>query len=192
VALLLLWPLMLLMAAFIYLEDHGPVFYNQLRTGRGFREFDLRKFRSMRLNNIPVEQIGQVRQDHPFVTRIGRLIRRFKIDELPQLFNVLRGQMSLVGPRPAIPEQALRYNDFERRRLRMRPGMTGWAQVNGNIELSWQERILLDVWYVDHWSLGLDLAILVRTIGVVLRGERPGVNALREAMAYADHLGRSG
>jgi lipopolysaccharide/colanic/teichoic acid biosynthesis glycosyltransferase len=106
--------------------------------------------------------------------------------------NVLRGDMSLVGPRPTVPEQVAEYGAFERRRLLVRPGLSGWAQVNGNVRLTWQERIALDVWYVDHWSLALDGAILFKTLAVVLLGEHPNPRALREALAYADDSDRRG
>ncbi len=103
--------------------------------------------------------------------------------------NVLRGEMSLVGPRPSLPELAGAYDGFQRRRLAVRPGMTGWAQVNGNVELTWEERILLDVWYVEHWSVGLDARILLRTVGVVLSGERRNAAALEAARRWAAAAG---
>jgi undecaprenyl phosphate N,N'-diacetylbacillosamine 1-phosphate transferase len=184
--LLLAIPLMLVASLLIYLEDRGPVFYKQKRIGQHLREYDMLKFRSMRVNDVPVELLGQVSGNHPLVTRVGRVIRRFRIDELPQLLNVLSGDMSIVGPRPAIPEQVQRYNSFERRRLLMPSGMTGWAQVNGNTHLSWPERIALDVWYVDHWSLWLDIVILIRTVSVVVLGERPNRWALQEALKHED------
>src|SRR5262249_21651862 len=117
---------------------------------------------------------------------VGRWIRRFKVDELPQLINVLRGEMSLIGPRPNIPEEVRKYTPFQRRRSNVRPGMTGWAQINGGIEISWPDRILLDVWYVEHRSLWLDAEILWRTAGVIFFGETPNAAALQEATAYAD------
>jgi lipopolysaccharide/colanic/teichoic acid biosynthesis glycosyltransferase len=123
---------------------------------------------------------------------VGRWIRRYKVDELPQLLNVLRGDMSLIGPRPAMPEHKQKYTAFEYRRLSIRPGMTGWAQVNGGMELSWPERIVLDVWYIDHRSLWLDIAILWQTLAVVIFGEEPDRAALEEALAYADHIGGRG
>ena len=124
------------------------------------------------------------------VTPVGRWLRRFKIDELPQLFCVLRGDMALIGPRPTVLEQVKEYTTFQRRRLDVPPGMTGWAQVNGGIEISWPERILLDVWYVDHRSFWLDLRILWRTIGVILFGETPDSTSLQEAIGYAKTAGR--
>jgi lipopolysaccharide/colanic/teichoic acid biosynthesis glycosyltransferase len=143
----------------------------------------------MRVHGLPTTEVGQVYETHPMVTRVGRLLRRFKIDELPQLVNVLLGDMSIVGPRPALPEALAGYDEFQRRRLEVRPGLTGWAQVNGSARLTWDERILLDVWNIDHWSHGLDLRILARTLGVVLWGERPNRRALAAARAHAARLG---
>jgi lipopolysaccharide/colanic/teichoic acid biosynthesis glycosyltransferase len=190
--LLSLFPLMAVVALAIRLEDGGPIIYRQRRVGRHSRGYDLLKFRSLRVHNTPAEQLGQVREDHPLVTRVGRVIRRFKIDELPQLCNVLRGDMSLVGPRPTLPEQVARYSGFERRRLLLRPGMTGWAQVNGNTQLAWPERIALDIWYLDHRSLWLDLTILAKTFQVILRGEWPNTRAVQEALFHANHACRRG
>jgi lipopolysaccharide/colanic/teichoic acid biosynthesis glycosyltransferase len=186
VFLLLASPIFLVTALAIWLTDQGPVFYRQTRAGWRGRPFQLLKFRSMKVNHLSPLVVGQVRGEHRMVTRAGRWIRRFKIDELPQLWNVLRGEMSLVGPRPALPQQAETYTEFQRRRLDIRPGATGWAQVNGNIEIPWSERILLDVWYVDHRSVWLDVQILFRTVGVVLFGEKSSPRALEEACAYAN------
>lgn len=192
VALFVLSPLLLLSALLIYLEDRGPILFTQERVGLGGRSFRVYKFRSMQVNDTPVEEMGQVKEDHPMVTRTGKVLRRLKVDELPQLFNVLNGDMSLVGPRPTIREQVERYAAYERRRLLAVPGVTGWAQVNGNTCLEWNERILLDVWYVAHWSLWLDMKILVRTVQVILQGEHRNEAALHEAIEYADSTCRSG
>lgn len=175
----------------ILIEDGRPVLFTQTRVGRGGRPFTVYKFRSMAANDLApgAQQVGI---DHPLVTRTGRVIRRLKIDELPQLVNVVAGHMSLVGPRPALPEQAAAYDDFQRTRLRVRPGLTGWAQVNGNVALTWPERILLDVWYVDHWSLRLDAAILLRTLEVILRGEHRSDETLAEARRHALGTARRG
>jgi len=184
--LLLASPILLVTAVAIWLTDHGPVFYRQTRTGWRGRPFQLVKFRSMEVNHLSPLVVGQVRGTHHMVTPVGRWIRRFKIDELPQLWNVLRGEMSLVGPRPALPVQTAAYTEFQRRRLLVRPGITGWAQVNGNIEIPWAERILLDVWYVDHRSVWLDMKILFRTLAVILLGEKSSERALEEACVYAN------
>lgn len=184
-ALALTLPVQLLAAGAILLEDGSPVLFRQSRAGLGGREFQVVKFRTMRRNDIPPEQMGQVLGSHPLVTRTGRLLRRTKVDELPQLLNVVLGHMSLVGPRPALPSDLAGYDAYAWRRLTVRPGLTGWAQVNGSVVLSWPERILLDVWYVDHRSIRLDVAILLRTVGVLIRGERPHPAALEAAAVHA-------
>ena len=182
-------PLFLVTAAAIWLDDPGPVMYRQTRVGLLGKYFELLKFRSMRINNLPIDDVTEIEEGHPMVTRVGRWLRRFKIDELPQLINVLRGEMSLVGPRPVVPEHLQNYDALRHRRFEVRPGMTGWAQVNGSLELPWRERIMLDVWYVDHRSARLDLTILWRTLSVVIFGEWVNPHALEEAQTYAYHLG---
>lgn len=184
--LILLSPVLLVTSCLILLEDGRPVLFRQQRIGRGGRPFELIKFRSMRVNDVPVAEFCHVDLErHPLTTRVGRWMRRSKVDELPQLLCVVRGEMSLVGPRPTVAEQVAEYDEFERRRLQVRPGLSGWAQVNGSRHLEWPERIMLDVWYVDHWSLGLDLRIVARTVGVVVRGEHPAPAALATAAAHA-------
>src|SRR5215467_2213552 len=185
VLLLITAPVFFLAALAIWSTDRGSVFFQQTRVGLGGRPFVLWKFRSMRINSLPAVVMGQVRSEHPMVTTVGKWLRRFKIDELPQLLNVLRGDMTLIGPRPTVLEQVKEYTAFQRRRLDVLPGMTGWAQVNGGVEISWPERILLDVWYVDHRSLWLYLKIMWRTITVVLFGEAPDLVSLEEAIRYA-------
>lgn len=139
----------------------------------------------MQVNNLAAVTVGQVRDRHPMVTPVGRWIRRFKIDELPQLLNVLQGEMTLIGPRPTVLEQVAEYTPFQLRRLDIPPGMTGWAQVNGGVNITWPERIYLDVWYIDHRSFWLDLKILSRTTVVIFFGEEPNSRALDDAIAYA-------
>ena len=170
-ALALLSPLMALIALAIKLDDGGPVLYVDKRAGRDGKTFNLYKFRSM---VVGADRIGlgrAVAKGDPRITRVGKFLRQFTLDELPQFFNVLKGDMSVVGPRPGTPAQAEMYNDFERRRLEMRPGMTGWAWIHGRNNLLWEERIKLDVRYVDHWSLWLDLCILAKTPLMVLKKE---------------------
>lgn len=190
--LVLTLPVQALAGLVVLLDDGRPVLYRQQRAGRDGLPFQLRKFRTMKSNSTPPTEMGQVGADHPLVTRSGRVLRRLKIDELPQLLSVLSGHMSLVGPRPALAEQAERYDEHERRRLVVPPGMTGWAQVNGNTALDWSDRILLDIWYVDHWSLWLDLVILMRTIAVLIHGERPDLAALARAHEHATATRRRG
>jgi len=178
-------PVAIVTAVLILLEDGRPVFFRQLRAGRDGRPFYLLKFRSMRVNSVRPETVGIVGGNHPLVTKVGRIIRRTKVDELPQLLNVLIGEMSLVGPRPTLLEQVQEYDAVQRRRLATCPGLTGWAQVHGNTRLTWNERILLDVWYVDNWSLWLDIVTLWKTVGVVIGGERPDNRVLEEAKRHA-------
>jgi lipopolysaccharide/colanic/teichoic acid biosynthesis glycosyltransferase len=148
-------PLLALAALAIRLESRGPVFYRQLRVGRDGEPFELWKLRTMVRG---AESIGAgiyVIEGDPRITRVGRLLRRFSLDELPNLVNVLKGEMAVVGPRPTVQEQVDRYTDRQRRRLEVKPGITGWAQINGRTSLPWPERIELDVWYVEHRSLRL-------------------------------------
>jgi lipopolysaccharide/colanic/teichoic acid biosynthesis glycosyltransferase len=163
-------PLTALAGAAIKLESRGPVFYRQRRVGRHGRPFELWKLRTM----VPkAETMGAgvyVLQGDPRITRVGRLLRRFSLDELPNLVNVLKGEMSIVGPRPTVQEQVDRYTERQRRRLEVKPGITGWAQVNGRTSLPWPERIELDVWYVENRSLLLDLKILAKTARMLATG----------------------
>jgi lipopolysaccharide/colanic/teichoic acid biosynthesis glycosyltransferase len=178
-------PLLLVTAIAIVLTDGGPVFFRQQRIGQNGRPFRVWKFRSMRKNSLKMDAVTEIRKGHPLVTPVGELIRRYKVDELPQLFNVIAGDMAMVGPRPTIADQVAKYTSYQGRRLNVRPGMTGLSQVSGGIELTWPERILLDVWYVDHWSYRLDISILLRTMGIVLFGERTNDAMLRRATDYA-------
>ena len=163
-------PVLALAAILIKLESRGPVFYRQRRVGRGGAPFELWKLRTM----VPgAETMGAgiyVVEGDPRITRTGRLLRRLSLDELPNLVNVLRGEMAIVGPRPTVQEQVDRYTERQRRRLEVRPGITGWAQINGRTSLPWPERIELDVWYVEHRSLRLDLRILARTARMLATG----------------------
>jgi lipopolysaccharide/colanic/teichoic acid biosynthesis glycosyltransferase len=167
-------PLLGLAALAVKLEDRGPVFYRQLRVGKDGRDFELLKLRTM---VVDAERQGAgyaVDRDDPRITRAGRVLRRLSIDELPQLWNVLRGEMSLVGPRPTLRYQVDRYDERQRSRLDVKPGLTGWAQVNGRAALPWDERIEFDLWYVEHRSTRLDLKILVRTPVALFRGTYKG------------------
>jgi lipopolysaccharide/colanic/teichoic acid biosynthesis glycosyltransferase len=163
-------PLLALAALAIRLESRGPVFYRQLRVGQDGAPFELWKLRTM----VPgAETMGAgiyVIEGDTRITRVGRLLRRFSLDELPNLVNVLRGELAIVGPRPTVQEQVDRYTDRQCRRLEVRPGITGWAQINGRTSLPWPERIELDVWYVEHRSLRLDLRILARTARMLATG----------------------
>jgi lipopolysaccharide/colanic/teichoic acid biosynthesis glycosyltransferase len=169
-ALLLLAPVLALAAIAIKLDSRGPVIYRSRRAGRDGRPFELLKLRTMHPGADPVGVGTPVLEGDPRVTRVGRLLRRLSIDELPNLVNVLRGELAIVGPRPTLEAQVAQYTPHQRRRLEVRPGITGWAQVNGRAGIPWEERIELDVWYVDHRSWGLDLRILARTARLLLTG----------------------
>ena len=161
-------------AVAIKLEDGGPVLYRQRRVGLDGRDFDLLKLRTM---VVGAEHQGAglaVNRGDARITRVGRLLRRLSLDELPQLWNVVRGEMSLIGPRPTLRYQVEKYSERQRRRLDVKPGITGWAQVNGRASLPWDDRIELDVWYVENRSPWLDLRILARTPLALLGGTYKG------------------
>ncbi|MFQ5495730.1 MAG: sugar transferase [Phycisphaerae bacterium] len=165
-----LFPLLLLAGVLIKLTSRGRVLFVQPRAGRRGAIFQLPKLRSMRGGRTP-DPNELVPLDHPEITPLGWWLRRLKIDELPQLLCVLKGEMSLVGPRPTLPDQVAAYDDFRRQRLLARPGITGLAQVNGSTALSWDERILFDIAYVRRCGFWMDLGILLRTVWVILAGE---------------------
>jgi lipopolysaccharide/colanic/teichoic acid biosynthesis glycosyltransferase len=169
-ALLVSAPVLLLALLAVRLESAGHPIYRQRRVGLDGREFDVLKVRTMVSG---AEYMGAglaVDEGDARITRIGALLRRLSIDELPNLVNVIRGEMSIIGPRPTVPVQVAQYTDRELGRLAVKPGITGWAQVNGRASLPWSERIELDLWYIEHRSLKLDLTILWRTAAMVLRG----------------------
>lgn len=169
-ALLASAPLMALAIAAIRLETPGPAIYRQRRIGRDGREFDMLKLRTM-VHGAEAMGAGlAVNEGDWRITRVGALLRRTSLDELPNLVNVLRGEMSLIGPRPTIPVQVAQYTPRQLERLRVKPGITGWAQVNGRAALTWSERIELDLYYIEHRSLLLDLRIIWRTVAMVLGG----------------------
>lgn len=180
----LLWPVCLLLAILIKLETPGPVFFVQKRMGKDERPFAMYKFRSMVVNTIHPLHLGEVKHNHQLVTRVGYVMRRTKLDEVPQFLNVLRGEMSLVGPRPCLIEQVGEITPVERRRFKFHPGMTSWADVNGNVEITRGERWILDVWYIDHYSLQLDIRILAKTLGVVISGSKRNERAIRAAYRH--------
>ena len=178
VGLVLLSPLMLLIAGLIKLTSPGLVLFAQVRAGRNGKPFTFYKFRSMYLGAEEEQEtlapfneargpIFKIRDD-PRLTPLGKVLRRTSLDELPQLYNVLRGEMSLVGPRPPVPSEVEQYREWHRKRLEVPPGMTGLWQVRGRSELTFDEMVMLDIYYIENWSLGLDLRIMLRTIPVVL------------------------
>jgi lipopolysaccharide/colanic/teichoic acid biosynthesis glycosyltransferase len=150
----------------------SPVLFRQRRPGRGERVFDIVKFRTMR---EATDERGNPLSDAERLTPVGRWLRATSVDELPQLWNVVRGELSLVGPRPLLVRYLPRYSPEQRRRHEVMPGITGWAQIHGRNAISWEEKFALDVWYVDHWSLALDARILIETVGRVLK--RDGVSS---------------
>jgi len=178
-ALILLSPVLLVIAAWIRIADGKGVLFVQDRAGKDGVPFPMYKFRSMVHDSVKMaEEIGLgdpfgLLENDPRITRCGRFLRRTSLDELPQLVNVLTGRMNLVGPRPDVLPQVANYTAEDRRRLEVRPGITGWAQVNGREDIDWAQRFVLDRWYVDNWSLVLDLRILWRTVASVQRGEPP-------------------
>jgi lipopolysaccharide/colanic/teichoic acid biosynthesis glycosyltransferase len=176
--LVLAGPVLAAAALAVKLEDRGPVLYRQTRVGKDGRDFEVLKLRSM---VVGAERQGlgyAVDRGDARITRVGRILRRTSIDELPQLWNVVRGDMSVVGPRPTLRYQVDRYDERQRKRLDVRPGLTGWAQIHGRATLAWAERIELDVWYVEHRSPLVDLKILLRTplalFGGTYRGSSGG------------------
>jgi len=180
-ALVIASPLIALAALAVKLEDGGPVLYRQKRVGREGSDFELLKLRTM---VVGAETMGaglSVNRGDPRITRAGRLLRKLSLDELPQLWNVVRGEMSVIGPRPTLRYQVEQYDERQWHRLDVKPGITGWAQVNGRAELPWADRIELDVWYVEHRSPRLDLRILARTpralFGGTYKGDTGGWNA---------------
>jgi len=165
IALVVLLPIFTIIGIFIKLDSKGPVFFIQERAGKDGKIFKAYKLRTMVDN---AEKMGKgLKKNDTRITRVGKHLR-WGIDELPQLINVFKGEMSLVGPRPTLIEQVKRYSKEHKRRLEMKPGITGWALVNGRNALSWPEKIELDIWYIDHWSLWLDVKILFKTIWVVI------------------------
>jgi lipopolysaccharide/colanic/teichoic acid biosynthesis glycosyltransferase len=173
-ALLVASPLLALAALAVKLEDGGPVLYRQTRVGRDGTDFELLKLRTM---VVGAETMGAglaVNRGDNRITRAGRFLRKLSLDELPQLWNVVRGEMSVIGPRPTLRYQVEQYDERQRHRLDVKPGITGWAQVNGRAALPWAERIELDVWYVEHRSPLLDLRILARTPRALFSGTYKG------------------
>jgi lipopolysaccharide/colanic/teichoic acid biosynthesis glycosyltransferase len=171
-------PALALAAIAVKLEDGGPVLYRQMRVGKDGVDFELLKLRTM---VVGAEQLGAgyaVNRGDVRITRVGRALRRLSLDELPQLWNVVRGDMSVIGPRPTLRYQVEQYDDRQRRRLEVKPGITGWAQIQGRASLPWAERIELDVWYVEHRDWKTDLLILLRTplalFGGTYKGETGG------------------
>jgi lipopolysaccharide/colanic/teichoic acid biosynthesis glycosyltransferase len=169
-ALAVLSPVLLIAAVAIKLGSRGPVLYRQRRVGLGGEEFEMLKLRTMVIGSDPVGVGTVVTRDDPRVTAAGRVLRRTSLDEIPNLFNVLRGEMAIVGPRPTIPAQVIDYTPQQHRRHEVRPGITGWAQVQGRAGIPWEQRIELDVYYVERRSAPLDARILLKTLWLLITG----------------------
>lgn len=185
-ALPLLAPLMLLVVMVLLIGHGPPLFFCQMRPGLDGRLFRLCKFRTMRRAYAPD---GSLLPDEERVTPLGKFLRRSSLDELPELLNVLKGEMSWVGPRPLLPQYLERYTACQARRHEVLPGITGWAQVNGRNAISWEQKFELDVWYVENWSLWLDLRILLMTVGKVISGEgisQAGHESMPEFLGSSD------
>lgn len=174
-------PIFILVSVAIKLDSKGPVIFKQRRVGYQGRIFEIYKFRSMIVN---AENLGAgiyfEGENDPRFTKVGKFIRKTSLDELPQLLNIIKGDMSIVGPRPLLPVTIEQMNNYQKRRLEKKPGVTGWAQVNGRNELSMKERIERDIWYIDHYSFWLDIKIIFKTIKVVFRKEGIKVDQKKE------------
>ena len=186
IGIVLLSPLLLIIAIWIKFDSKGPVLFKQERVGKDNKLFNILKFRTM---VVDAEKSGfYTSENDSRITKPGNFLRKTSLDEIPQLFNILKGEMSIIGPRPTLKYQVDEYTDFQKKRLEVLPGVTGWAQVNGRNSLSWPERITLDVWYVDNFSLFLDAKILYKTVFVWLRGE--GVYAEKEKFIVGNDNGK--
>jgi len=180
-------PIMLIVALVILVVEGPPVLFLQPRPGRGGRVFTVIKFRTMR---NAFDRKGRPLPDKQRLSHLGAILRAASLDELPELINVLKGEMSLVGPRPLLVKYLDRYSPEQARRHNVQPGITGWAQINGRNNLSWEDKFRLDVWYVDHWSFGLDLKILALTVWKVIKREgirQPGQVSSEEFMGDQRH-----
>ena len=171
IGLIILFPIFVIIVIFIKLDSKGSVFFIQERVGKDGKIFKAYKLRTMVSGAEGLTGNNPVDEKSSYITRIGRILRRIGIDELAQLINVLKGDMSLVGPRPTILCQVKEYDNFQKKRLIVKPGLTGWALINGRNNLNWPERIKLDIWYIENWSFWLDINILFKTIFVVINGK---------------------
>jgi len=188
VGLIIFIPFILLISVFIKLDSKGPIFFKQKRPGKDAKIFIIFKFRTMKELR---DEHGNLIPDENRITKIGKFLRRFSLDEIPELWNVLKGDMSLVGPRPLLVEYLERYSPEQARRHKVKPGITGWAQVNGRNAISWEEKFKYDVWYVDNYSLWLYIKIIFMTFVNVIRGEgvnQPGHATMEEFKGNAPKL----
>jgi len=171
ISLLVFLPFFLLIFIAIKLGSQGPVFFKQRRVGKDGNQFNVYKFRTMVDNAVNIGAGLSIVDNDPRITAVGNFLRNTSLDELPQLINIVKGEMSFIGPRPTLQYQVDNYTSHQRKRLNMKPGVTGWAQINGRNNIPWEERIELDIWYVENWSLWLDMKILFKTPKVILSKE---------------------
>ena len=169
IGLLIAFPLLIIIPIAIRLDSKGPAIFTQERMGKDGKVFKIFKFRTMRIPEESLDENGNMLESKQRITKVGGFLRKTSLDELMQLFNILNGTMSIVGPRPGLPYQADNYTERQRRRLEMRPGITGWAQVNGRNDLTWTEKIEYDLEYIENYSLWFDIKILFRTVAVVFK-----------------------
>ena len=171
IGLIILFPIFVIIGILIKLDSKGPVFFIQERAGKDGKIFKAYKLRTMIHGADKITKGVIFGEDNPYITKAGKFIRRTGFDELVQLINVFKGDMSLVGPRPTLPYQIKNYNNVQKKRISVKPGITGWALINGRNNLTWTKRIELDLWYIKHWSIWLDMKILISTVYVVIKGE---------------------
>jgi lipopolysaccharide/colanic/teichoic acid biosynthesis glycosyltransferase len=188
VALIMFLPVAIIIAIAIYITMGKPILFKQIRAGKNGKLFTIYKFRTMTDKR---DAEGNLLPDEQRITAIGEFLRKTRLDEILQFWNILIGEMTFVGPRPTIPEQVEEYDRFQKCRLLDTPGMTGWHQVNGNNELTWEERICLDVWYFKNWSLSLDLFILIKTFLVITWGENINHKSLQQARQFERYFRQS-
>ena len=186
IAVIILSPVLIVVSIVLVISDGFPVFFTQTRPGKNGSPFELHKFRTMKAG---LKKNDELSADGNRITKFGNILRITSLDELPELFNVLKGEMSIVGPRPLLMQYLGRYSDEQSKRHEVLPGITGWAQINGRNAISWEEKFRLDVWYVDHWTFQLDIRIILQTIWKVIKGEgisQPGRATMDEFMGNAE------
>ena len=186
IVVIILSPVLIAVSIVLVISDGFPVFFTQTRPGKNRNPFELHKFRTMK---VVRNQNDELSADVDRITKFGNFLRRTSLDELPELLNVLKGEMSIVGPRPLLMQYLGRYSDEQSRMHEVLPGITGWAQINGRNAISWEEKFRLDVWYVDNWTFRLDIRIILQTIWKVIKGEgisQPGRATMDEFMGSAE------
>lgn len=186
ILLIVLCPLFIFISVLIKLDSKGPVMFIQQRVGKNQKLFNIYKFRTMIPDAINIGNGVYTEENDPRITRIGRFLRKTSLDEIPQLLNIFWGDMSFIGPRPTLEYQVKQYSDFQKKRLIMKPGVTGLAQISGRNSISWPERIKYDVQYVENWSLGLDLKIFLKTFSVIFK--REGLYGEKEKFLIKDEM----